>query len=115
MTSITAKMRSSVSLAIDVATTSPTLVIGTDAAPTMSASRQWTVPYRVCRQAPTAITGTIAASDVATATCAEWPRKMSVGTKMIPPPTPNRAERVPASTPSATAISSWLTAPASPQ
>jgi hypothetical protein len=42
--SITAKTRSSVSLAIDVATTSPTLVVGTEAAPTISASRQRTVP-----------------------------------------------------------------------
>ena len=41
---MTAKMRSSVSFGIEVATTSPTLVIGTDATPTMSASCQLTVP-----------------------------------------------------------------------
>ena len=48
-------------------------------------------------------------------TCAECPSRISVGTKITPPPTPNSADNVPARTPRATAANWWLTAPASPR
>ena len=53
-------------------------------------------------------TGTIAASEVASA-CSWWRPRISVsaGTKMMPPPTPKSPEMTPASTPSA-AIASAL-------
>ena len=61
-----------------------------------AAGRQLTRPERFWRKEPTATTGTIAASEVASALSCERPRpSVSAGTKTMPPPTPKR----PASTP----------------
>ena len=67
-------------LRIDVATAiSPTFVIGTTRRATIGESRQLRRPRSGVWRGPTAITGTIAASRVATATWAVWPRRVESG------------------------------------
>ena len=63
---------------------------------------QRTVPSRVWRQEPSMATGMIASSEVASACSWLRPRtSVSVGTKIVPPPTPNRPAIMPAAIPSA--------------
>ena len=66
----------------------------------MPAERHSTRPERCCRKDPTATTGTIAASDVASALSCESPRpSVRAGTNTMPPPTPKRPASVPAREP----------------
>ena len=83
-----------------------------EAPPMIPAGRQRTLPYSRWRQTPTITVGMMASSDDASACSCVSPSAVSVGTNRIPPPTPNRPERIPASTPSKTA-STYVTAGAS--
>ena len=82
------------------ATRAPATTLTTDARPMVVASRQRTVPARVCRHEPRTATGMIASSEVASAW--SWVRPSTivrVGTKTIPPPTPKRPAAAPAAIP----------------
>ena len=60
-----------------------------DATPMTIAGRTRTCPYRCWRQTPTRTVGMIASSEVASAWSCVSPSQVSVGTKRMPPPTPN--------------------------
>src|SRR5262249_40912085 len=86
-----------------VAIRAPTSTPTTDESPITRALRARRWPYRRWFQPPAATVGTIASSEVARASICPSPSTTSVGTKRIPPPTPNRPERTPAARPRASA------------
>ena len=71
-----------------------------DATPSATAGRQRTLPYRAWRHVPAATVGRIASSEVPVAWCWSRPRTTSIGTKRMPPPTPNMPANPPATSPS---------------
>src|SRR5207302_1296439 len=85
------------------ASRAPPKAAPTEASPMTRAPRHRTLPYRCWRQTPTMTVGMMASSEVASACSWVRPSHVSVGTKRIPPPTPNSPERTPATSPSRTA------------
>ena len=81
----------------------PSVTPATAGTPSRRASTGRTLPSAACVAAPHAAMGTMAASDVAVAARGPYPHhSTSSGTMITPPPTPNSAEKPPASAPIAT-------------
>ena len=101
-TGVTAKPRRRARSGATSAIRAPAIAVATETSPMIVASVQRTVPSRVWRHEPSIATGMIASSEVASA--CSWLRpstRVRVGTKMVPPPTPNRPATMPAATPRA--------------
>src|SRR5436190_12814256 len=101
--SSTAKSFRNVEPEIDSARAAPPCAAAAAAMPITAAPCQRTLPYRAWRHVPTSAVGMIASSDVPVASCCDRPSATRVGTKRMPPPTPNIPASTPAARPSTTA------------